>query len=175
MGRIDDIRTDNFLILRNTSRHLTFIFEFKEKKPWVYWNLLMLKQFKSVSDQKKPTAMIQRNPKNQDFSLRKLKYFVIQFRKTERRIWWRDVIKMHYGKCSISECQLQCIKTPAPTASARIFLYASQHVFLSFLTHCTFFFTSNFLSHTATDVFWWNKRSASQLYAYWGQPRETDR
>lgn len=124
----------------------------------------MLKQFKSVYDQKKPTAMIQRNPKNQDFSLRKLKYFVIQFRKTERRIWWRDVIKMHYGKCSISECQLQCIKTPAPTASARIFLYASQHVFLSFLTHCTFFFTSNFLSHTATDVFWWNKRSASQLW-----------
>ena len=83
----------------------------------------MLKQFKSVYDQKKPTAMIQRNPKNQDFSLRKLKYFVIGFRKTERRIWWRDVIKMHYGKCSISECQLLLHLLVSSCMQASMFFY----------------------------------------------------
>lgn len=83
--------------------------------------------------QNKPTTAMQRNLKNQDFSRWKLKCFEMLERRhlgnigldlerprkdadiyKARRVRRRDVIMMHYGKCSMPERQLQCIKTTSP-------------------------------------------------------------
>lgn len=75
--RIDDIRTDNLLILGNSSgTHLTFIFAGSRIKcPRVYRNLLRLKQFQAVFTSKQTNSCDAKKPQESRFQSVKTKMF----------------------------------------------------------------------------------------------------